>query len=148
MPRKLLRRLLAWPAPFLRPPLATIWYVVAQDEYELAECSVLTHLEHDWVGHIVLLYTGSRKPPRFGALSRVSSKVREIWRDFGSGLDVPLDRGGFDQIAARNHAVAIAEACDDTWLIQCDADEVYLEGLGTALAEVTADIVAVTRRPG
>jgi hypothetical protein len=78
---------------------------------------------YDWVDHIVVLHTEKQDPK----LSVDSDKVIEYWGDFGWDFDHPPQIGGFNEIAARNCCIHLAEQYHPEWLLQCDADELYSE---------------------
>ncbi|MEL0438301.1 hypothetical protein [Phycobacter sp. K97] len=61
--------------------------------------------------------------------------VREVHKDFGSGLDRAVADGGFDQIAARNHAQRLVEEAKPDWIIRNDADEILLNAALDAVAQ-------------
>lgn len=120
---------------------AVIWYVVANDEYELVKCSVLTHLTYQWVGSIILVYSSHSQPPQIGELAAHNDRVFEYWQSFGEGYDKIVDEGGFNQIKAREFAISLAKQKKCNWMIHCDADEFYLKELGDVLESSDADII-------
>lgn len=121
--------------------LAVIWYVVSEHEYDIAKCSILTHLTYEWVGAIVVVYSGIREPIQMGELSEKDCRVFEYWQCFGDGYGIPPNVGGFDQIKARTYAISLAANHNCLWMIHCDADEFFLNDLGELLISSNADII-------
>ncbi len=114
----------------------TLWYITA-NEYELLTLSVKTMAALDWVTSIVILHTDLKQPAYYANLENTLWKVKEFWQSFGSGFDKPVEQGGFDEIAARNRAIELAEAAGSDWIIQCDSDEFYTADANSGLVEAT-----------
>ena len=121
-----------------------IWCTVASEEYELVEFTLDNAVSHPAVRRIFLVVTGPDKPDQFGYLSRRNAKFREVYRAFGSGYDLSLEEGGYDQVSARNFALELAEECDSDWLMQYDADDYYDERIFDAVSRLhdVADSIA------
>ena len=111
---------------------AAIHYITCNEWFYL-EPSVLVMAGHEWVHRIVVLHTDRTRPKYFGRLARAHSKVSEYWRAFGHGWDKQPEAGGFDEIAARNLAVSLAESHGARWVVKCDSDEYYADAFGAEL---------------
>ena len=116
---------------------ACLGYMVAYEE-PLLNLSLQTMLQYPWVRWIVVLDTTTDRP----AEMYPNNRVLRYGRDYGHGFDRPVERGGFDEVSARNDLLqrmqdqALAFGCN--WLVQCDADEFYTNGLAKQLLRASA----------
>lgn len=87
-----------------------VWYLYRKGlEEELYNISASIMRKYSWVGNIVSVDTTN---------------------DYGVGWDKSPANGGFNEIRARNDAMRLAYETGCEWLLQCDADEVYLDSFG------------------
>jgi uncharacterized protein len=121
----------------------TVWCIVKRGEADLLPYTLAPLAQHPLVKHAVVVHTGAARPPSYGELQRYGPKFSEHHQFFGEGLDQSLADGGFDQVAARNFCLAIAESLGDRWLFQFDADDYYDPSLLDRIAKLPSPIRAV-----
>lgn len=114
-----------------------VFTTVALGEAGLVPFVLANVARHPSVTSLVVLHTGTDKPPTFGQLADHFPNVREVHKDFGNGLDRAVGDGGFDQIAARNHAQRLVEEAKPDWIIRNDADEILLNAALDAVAQTS-----------
>ena len=121
----------------------TLWTIVSEQDYPLLEFTLTDALSSEAVSHIIILSTGPSKPVKFGRYASRHEKVREFYQYFGNGFDLPVEQGGFNQIAARNHALSLAEKTTASWLMQIDADDYYLPEFFQQIVTLDKDFDAI-----
>ncbi|MEI6297795.1 MAG: hypothetical protein WCO84_09255 [bacterium] len=104
----------------------TLVYVVCPREFNILEVSVLTMSEYDCIKDIVILHSGYKKPLKYGSLSQKCKKVKEFYKNFGEGCDVPIKDGGWSEVEARNFSLDLSYDLKNEWILLCDADEFFL----------------------
>lgn len=109
-------------------PFITVWYITSK-EPEYLKLSVGLMASFDWASKIVILHTDQRNPNnRDNYIYQFQhDKVVQHWYDFGKGFSKPIEKGGFDEVGARNMAIDLAgeKMPKGGWLLQCDSDEFY-----------------------
>jgi len=99
------------------------WATVGPNESYLLKETMRPMLESSEVEKILIVHTGHEPSPHFGYLANHINKVTEIHRDFGEGLDISIEKGGYDQLSARTFALDKISDESVDWLVQFDADE-------------------------
>jgi hypothetical protein len=100
-----------------------IYCTVSKEEYYLALLTLERMAENDCVSCIIIVITDSEE--NFVNYALFNGKAEVYSRNFGSGYDLSLEDGGYDQIGARNFALELLEQRDCEWILQHDADEYY-----------------------
>ncbi|MCP4255999.1 MAG: hypothetical protein GY774_00560 [Planctomycetes bacterium] len=70
----------------------------------------------------------------------VKCKIKTI--DYGSGYDIPVSDGGYDQIRARNAAISMVSTNPD-WIVQVDADDFYDQKLVTLIEKCSQEVSSI-----
>jgi hypothetical protein len=76
--------------------------------------------KYDWVNEILLIGTAGVWD------NRLRGKIVTVTREFGEGFDRNPERGGFDELAARNYTLQLAYTDNYDWTLLLDADEFFL----------------------
>lgn len=99
-----------------------IYCTVKSDELLLALATLKYASLSNHVGYIAMLLTDRKlEAPR-----KLSSKITLYSHNFGSGYDLSISDGGYNQIAARNFLLEKLARTDVDWLLMHDADDFYL----------------------
>lgn len=93
-------------------------YYVHTDQNNLLKASV--NYIKGFVDVIHIVDSQSKKLPSF------RDKKIHVWNeDFGKGFDVPIEKGGFRQVEARNFGIQQLYEAGVDYLVQCDCDEIF-----------------------
>ena len=118
---------------------STVYYINNEHDKSYLDLSVKTMHAYWWVSDIVILHTDPIKPNYLGDLEKEYFKVSEYWQNFGHSFDIPVEKGGFDEVSCRNYAVELAESKRNEWIISCDPDEFFTSFLGEVIKYMTEE---------
>lgn len=97
------------------------YIAVASSEIQYLDITLTPLIDSDYVNSIYILVTdGGRLPSQYSAIEKISM----VSIDYGSGYDLSIENGGYNQIEARNHCLEqIYGNASIEWIMQVDADE-------------------------
>ncbi|QDX29352.1 hypothetical protein [Dickeya poaceiphila] len=106
-----------------------IYCTVSSDELQLALHTLSIAACSEYVSHILILITDretvDRKLLSLNFLGSSVDKLIIACGDYGSGYEISLSDGGYDQVSARNDALEMIYKKDVDWVMQHDADDIY-----------------------
>jgi len=106
-----------------------------REELNVLRASIATMHDYNWVSNILVFYSNIDVPLYFGNLTKEFNKVHEeiSLLNYGQGYHVSIEEGGWNEVAVRNQAIELASQFNTEYLLQCDADEFFLENFGEEL---------------
>ncbi len=118
-----------------------LYCAVCSQELAIALITLTHAAKSEYVKYIVIVLTDSL----FSTESRLAEKIILYGRNFGKGFEEDFNNGGYDQISARNFALdCLYKQGGIDWVMQHDADDLYMAGLYEFAVKNTEKYEALT----
>ncbi|QOL16077.1 hypothetical protein [Dickeya dianthicola] len=106
-----------------------IYCTVSSSEFRLALNTLSIAACSEYISYIIILITDKNELDReflsLYSFENFNDKLHIACGDYGSGYEIPLSEGGYDQVSARNDALEIIYNKNVSWVMQHDADDIY-----------------------
>lgn len=117
-----------------------LYCTVSKKEFRVALATLNFAGLSDYVSRIAILITDGES----GIPQKITGKITIYSQNFGSGYNLAIADGGYNQIAARNFLIEKLTASDIDWLLMHDADDLYTLDYYRFISEECQSTDAVT----